>query len=263
MSCSYRASTPTSSSAPTKCSISTSTASSAKPQSASVTSQGASTVSLNGGSAGATNNIINKVADKEKSLFQICLNLQQRLKALPDFGKQLAEEEKDADADTDPVTLLWRTFRRGYPLMTIYNALKPEEPLQIDQSKITEMKWGKAATFRFLQACINNFGISADELFIVTDLYGNDTTGFVKVAKVVNRVLDLLVDQGVLGSEDSANSTTSVELAGGKRTIRQHIISELMRTERTYVQHLKYLQDFKILVEEKGIISEMRFTTSF
>jgi cell division control protein 24 len=40
-----------------------------------------------------------------------------------------------------------------------------------------------------------------------------------------------------------------------KRTKRQHIVEELVTTERTYVQHLELLQDFKKLVEEKGVIS--------
>lgn len=39
-----------------------------------------------------------------------------------------------------------------------------------------------------------------------------------------------------------------------KRSQREHIIDELVKTERTYVQHLELLQAFKKLVEEKGII---------
>jgi hypothetical protein len=41
----------------------------------------------------------------------------------------------------------------------------------------------------------------------------------------------------------------------GKRSQREYIIEELVKTERTYVQHLELLQEFKKLVEEKGIIS--------
>lgn len=40
-----------------------------------------------------------------------------------------------------------------------------------------------------------------------------------------------------------------------KRTQRQHIVDELVRTERTYVQHLELLQSFKKLVEQKGVIA--------
>jgi cell division control protein 24 len=129
----------------------------------------------------ATNNVLNKRADKDTSLFQICLNLQQRLRSVPDFEQWLVEEEQDADDDTDPVTLLWRTFRRGYPLMTIYNALNPKVRLEVDESRVAEKKRGQAATFKFLQACMAELNFPAAECFIITDLYGDDTTGFVKV----------------------------------------------------------------------------------
>lgn len=129
----------------------------------------------------ADNNVLNKRADKESSLFQICLNLRQRLKGVPGLEDELLQEEEDADEDTDIVTLLWRTFRRGYPLMAIYNALQPRVPLTIDETKLNEKKRGQAATFKFLQACVNELKIPTDELFIITDLYGDDTTGFVKV----------------------------------------------------------------------------------
>jgi len=39
-----------------------------------------------------------------------------------------------------------------------------------------------------------------------------------------------------------------------KKTRRQHIVAELVNTERTYVQHLELLHAFKKLVEEKGVI---------
>lgn len=203
----------------------------------------------------ATNNVLNKRADKDTSLFQICLNLQQRLRSVPDFEQWLVEEEQDADDDTDPVTLLWRTFRRGYPLMTIYNALNPKVRLEVDESRVAEKKRGQAATFKFLQACMAELNFPATECFIITDLYGDDTTGFVKVAKVVNRVLDILVRVGVISSETESPDDASISTTTTKRTQRQHIIDELVKTERTYVQHLELLQAFKKLVEEKGVIT--------
>jgi cell division control protein 24 len=66
-------------------------------------------------------------------------------------------------------------------------------------------------------------------------------------------VLDELVAQGKI-----TGVAASLENAGGvvtKRTQREHIIDELVKTERTYVQHLELLQEFKKLVEEKGVIS--------
>ena len=76
-----------------------------------------------------------------------------------------------------------------------------------------------------------------------------------KVTNVVNRVLDSLVQMGKIDSQaidvsDAASMTSTI-----KRTQREHIIDEMVKTERTYVQHLELLQEFKKLVEEKGIIS--------
>lgn len=200
-----------------------------------------------------TDNIMNSVADASSSLFQICVALRQRLLGVEGFRESLEAEEDDADDDTDPVTLLWRTFRRGYPLMLLYNALHPTQPLILPQG-VKEEKKGKAATFKFIQACIVDLKMPSDDLFIITDLYGDDTTGFVKVAKVVNRVLDILVQRGIV--EDVRPTAADFEQAaqGMKRTQRQHIISELVQSERTYVQHLELLQAFKHLVEEKGVI---------
>ncbi|KAF2770500.1 hypothetical protein EJ03DRAFT_360510 [Teratosphaeria nubilosa] len=217
----------------------------------------ASTFTVNGPGDGglvqATNNIMNSVADASSSLFQICVSLKERLMGVPGFAESLQEEDEQADDDTDPVTLLWRTFRRGYPLMYLYNALNTSTPLSL-AAGIRDDKKGKVATFKFLQACVNDLKFPQEECFIVTDLYGDDTTGFVKVAKVVNRVLDILVARNLI--EDRRPSASDFEQANKslKKSQRQHIISELVTTERTYVQHLELLQAFKHLVEEKGII---------
>ena len=93
----------------------------------------------------------------------------------------IAEEEESHDS-IDPVTLMWNSLRRGYPLMTVYNALQKGKPLDVDASRIKEKDLGKAATFKFLQACMAELKFLASELFLITDLYGEDTTGFVKVS---------------------------------------------------------------------------------
>ncbi|KAL6158754.1 Guanine nucleotide exchange factor for Cdc42p [Exserohilum turcicum] len=220
-------------------------------------STSASTTPVNGGPVEASENVLNKRADKDTSLFQRCLTLQMRLRGIPGFDRWMTEEEDKADDDADPVTLLWRTFRRGYPLMELYNALGPPTLLTIPNSKQDEKslkKNEKMACYKFIQSCVADLGIPQESCFILGDLYGDDTTGFVKVTNVVNRVLDELVAQGKISgvNTDSGDSEGGV---GTKRTQREHIIDELVKTERTYVQHLELLQEFKKLVEEKGVIS--------
>jgi cell division control protein 24 len=139
---------------------------------------------VNGGPVEASDNVLNKRADKDTSLFQRCLTLQMRLRAIPGFEKWMREEESKADDDADPVTLLWRTFRRGFPLMELYNALGPRTPLSIPSSNTDEKsqkKNEKMATYNFIKGCVNDLGIPQESCFILGDLYGDDTTGFVKV----------------------------------------------------------------------------------
>jgi len=195
---------------------------------------------------------MNKVAEKEQSLFQICVILRQRLSGVPGFDSFLEEEERGADEDTDPVTLLWRTFRRGYPLLALYNVLRPEKHIQPDLSNISsELKKGKAMTFKFLNACIHDLKFKIEECFIILDLYGDDTTGFVRVTKTVTRMLDILVEQNII--EDTRRDSAEPG-ANGKRSQRQHIVHELVNTERTYVQQLELLQAFQGQCQKTSVV---------
>ena len=129
-------------------------------------------------------NIMNQRADVNSSLYMICLNLKKRLTKVPGFTEyiiEMEEEESESDTSTDPVTSMWNCLRRGYPLMTIYNAMNPAKPLNVDSSRHGESKIAKAATFEFLRACLEDLKFSSSECFLITDLYGGDTTGFVKV----------------------------------------------------------------------------------
>ena len=129
-------------------------------------------------------NVLNKRADKESSLFQICKSLRLRLQGVPGFEHHLDDEEndgEDGEEDIDPVTLLWRTFRRGYPLLTIYNAGGFAAPLVIIEEKVKLEKRAQAATAKFVNACINVLGFPSEDCFTISDLFLDDTTGFVKV----------------------------------------------------------------------------------
>jgi cell division control protein 24 len=149
-----------------------------------------SSTPVNGGPVEASNNVLNKRADKETSLFQRCLNLQMRLRLIPGFDRWLDEEEVNADDDADPVTLLWRTFRRGYPLMEVYNALGPKVRLAVDEVNIKKAdKRAQVAAYKFIQACVGELRFPSEECFILSDLYGDDTTGFVKVRTMIITII--------------------------------------------------------------------------
>ena len=134
-------------------------------------------------------NIMNRRAGADSSLYQICVNLRKRLAEVPGFHEHIAEmEEEEADANdaTDPVTSMWNCLRRGFPLMTIYNAFRPAQPLIVDPN-ISEAKMAKHAAFKFLQACLQDLKFHPAEMFLITDLYGENTTGFVKVGVCSSR----------------------------------------------------------------------------
>ena len=199
----------------------------------------------------ASDNIINQAADSSKSLYQICVKLRQRLAEVPGFDRHL--DEMDRDEAGDPMMVMWNCLKRGYPLLAVYNALRPDSPIEIDPAKVPEAKRPIAAAFKFSEACKKDLDFPSDECFLIKDLHGDDTTGFVKVISAVNRVVDVLQSRHLLLPPDEGRSpTATAPEPNQKRTRRDFIIGELVDTERKYVQDLESLQQFKVAVEEKG-----------
>jgi len=143
------------------------------------------------GNVVANANIINQKADASRSLYQICVSLKQRLSLVPGFEAYLEKLEQDS-ANLDeggPVEALWKLLRTGHPLIAIYNALQPEKPLHVEEKPgDSEAKRSKIAIVKFVQACMSELKLPATESFIVNDLTGSDTTGFVKVTSTTKLV---------------------------------------------------------------------------
>lgn len=167
------------------------------------------------GAPQAANNIGNKPAVAGSSLYQACLALRDRLWCVPGFGEAYLSEstlEPSPDgsaplsglasappspkanappatrpiASSDPVTQLWQLFRLGAPLCALFNHLGPRTPLGINpdanRSNANECKKQVA---RFIIALQNELGWDPDDCFTVSQLYLNDTNGFVKVSSRV------------------------------------------------------------------------------
>ncbi|KAI5283809.1 hypothetical protein KEM54_001823, partial [Ascosphaera aggregata] len=210
----------------------------------------------------AEDNIINRRGGE--SLYQTCANLKKRLAEVPGFEPYLAQidasngDAEADDSDNDPVASVWRCLRSGYPLMTIYNASNPKEPITIDETKVPESKRPKMAAFKFLQACLSDLACPQQDCFLLADLYSESTTGFVKVIKMVNKVLDMLEAQGHLYKPSDTDTPTNdhVKESGQvKLTRRQHILKEMIETERDYVLHMENLQALRKELEQSGAIS--------
>jgi cell division control protein 24 len=138
------------------------------------------------GNVVATSNIINQRADASRSLYQICVSLKNRLAQVPGFeeySKQLDQMAQDPD-EGGPVESVWKLLRTGHPLLVIYNALEPEERLSVEEvANATEEKLSKIAIMKFYRACLNDLKLPPAESFMIKDLTGSDTTGFVKVSE--------------------------------------------------------------------------------
>lgn len=205
------------------------------------------------------NNIIN--TREGESLYQICIKLQRRLTGVPGFEEHLAQIEKREASGSDPVSSLWQCFREGVPLLAIFNASQPEEGnLKVKQNSAPERR-GKEAAYLFTKACKEQMKIPSIDIFTLTDLFSDNTTGFVKVTKVVNRVLDLLQMSGKISTPRNSNgSGESFELSGNastkppkQMTRRDHILKELVDSERYYVDHLEKLHQLKKELEGAGL----------
>ncbi|RMZ82428.1 hypothetical protein DV737_g2097, partial [Chaetothyriales sp. CBS 132003] len=207
------------------------------------------------------NNIIN-VRDGE-GLYRQCIKLRRRLSGVPGFRPYIDEMEEREAEGADPVSSLWQCFRSGLPLLAIYNASNPEEGDLCINMDMPEKKWGKQAAFLFTKSCMQQMNIPATDTFTVTDLYSDNTSGFTRVIKLVDRVLDILQLSGKLhattDSEDSRDGTasttsSSTDRPAPKMTKRQYILRELVETERQYVHHLQNLQGLKKEIEEVGAL---------
>ncbi|TVY54711.1 Rho guanine nucleotide exchange factor scd1 [Lachnellula cervina] len=205
------------------------------------------------GSVVATNNIINQRADASRSLYQICVQLRQRLTQVPGFDVHLHDSEDENEGeDEDPVSSLWRCLRKGTPLMTIYNAIQPPIPLHLDEKKETPQKRAKRATFKFVEACLTGeLHVPPGECFALSDLFGDDTTGFVKV---INLVLDVAQQRGQLLSVEEESADPSTMTISEKMSYRDHVVQEMVNTERKYVQDLENLHDLKKQIEQNGVV---------
>jgi cell division control protein 24 len=75
----------------------------------------------------------------------------------------------------------------------------------------------------------------------------------IQVTQVINLVLDVAKQKGLLGAAEQ-DDTTSTTMPGSKMTMRDHIVQELVNTERKYVQDLENLHELKKTIEQKGVI---------
>ncbi|KAK6332746.1 hypothetical protein TWF696_002768 [Orbilia brochopaga] len=203
----------------------------------------------------ATDSLINKQADASQSLYQICMNLKKRLELIPEVKKYLDEfatDPEDPDLPADPVYQVWQTFRNGASLAQLSRTLVAGAPVKEATEVPDSLNKKKKLVFQFLKEVNEKLKLSGDDTFIISHLYGEDTNGFVKVARVVSAVLDELENRGIVAiNERLAEKKTDM----ASLDKRGKSVAEFLDTERKYVQDLEALQDYMHALQAAEIVS--------
>ncbi|KTW29133.1 uncharacterized protein T551_02407 [Pneumocystis jirovecii RU7] len=206
-----------------------------------------------------TNSITNKPAIASSSIYQMCREIHERLLEVPNFEIYLTNARSQSDLfpagiTNDPVSLLWQCFRQGASLCALYNALKPEKPLTVNpKAHLTSMNACKANVYHFLLACRNELGYKDSDLFSISQLYQDDTNGFVKVAKTVSLILDKLEEQNLLIKRKKV--ICHDQNLNKPKDNRAKVVAELLDTERKYVQDMETLQNYMHALQSNEIVS--------
>ncbi|ORY40088.1 hypothetical protein BCR33DRAFT_719503 [Rhizoclosmatium globosum] len=147
-----------------------------------------------------------------KPLFQRCVDLIATLYSFPLFEfylfpdgveayLQQAEDPSALPAISDPVEVLWNCFKLGAPLCVVYNELaaattgsflKPADVSTVRPPFYPTMPC-KDNLYKFITACRQEMNMQlAAELGGVSELYKDDTAGFMKFLKLVEELILLI-----------------------------------------------------------------------
>jgi cell division control protein 24 len=124
------------------------------------------------------------VTPRAKPLYQSCLDMKEQLSQISGFPPIFALQRTESEEE-DPLTFLMQVFRRGIPLLMLLARVQGVQDIShyiYSENYIgDERKIPKVATVKFVEICRRDLGFKSDECFTISDLFGNDTTGFVKV----------------------------------------------------------------------------------
>ncbi|KAL1921034.1 uncharacterized protein VTP21DRAFT_11669 [Calcarisporiella thermophila] len=184
------------------------------------------------------------------SLFQTCRALLELLRRVPSFEPFIAA----APMSPDPVQTLWHICREGHPLIHLLNTWRPHHAMDISAHLTTRReKNQKICVYYFLRALRDSAAIPEEELFRISDVFSDDTSGFVKVTRVISSLLNLMEADGLLlKNEADAVSVNSSQLHCDTRSMA---IAEFVETERKYVNDMEFLQNYMNLLQENRIVS--------
>ncbi|TIC01172.1 hypothetical protein E3Q18_00829 [Wallemia mellicola] len=202
----------------------------------------------------ASKSQINRSPLQTQSVYQRCLLLRSRLLRVEGFSMFL-----DSVHSTNCVNLLWECFKLGNSLCHLFNQLGLEQQLEVsDNYDINKQSICKKGVARFIISCKllgdTTTGWTSDDLFTVTDLYKQDTSGFIRVLHTVNLVLNELDKRGKL-IEVTPTQTDDAPILQSTNQSRVKITQELIESERKFIMDMELLQSFSNEIRQSNIFS--------
>jgi cell division control protein 24 len=113
------------------------------------------------------------------SFFQQFVLFTERLYRVPGFDQYMDATHHPSN---DPVATLWDVFRQGHSLTHLYNVMFPDNRLPDKSNAKSSANAAKANVYHFLLALKTKLHFAEEDTFTISELYQDDTNGFVKVA---------------------------------------------------------------------------------
>lgn len=145
-----------------------------------------------------------------------------------------------ANLSVDPITQLWRLFQRGTPLCLIYNHIRPEEPITIQDHD--DLRMCKKAVYDFVVAVKTNLLVDDESMFTISNVFSDNTHDLLRIVQVVSSLLD----QFNMVPYDQQESELAASFGEIKITDeRSKVFNELIQTERKYISDLELLLSYR------------------
>ncbi|KAM5350267.1 hypothetical protein ACJ41O_006772 [Fusarium nematophilum] len=176
--------------------------------------------------------------EEEGPILCKCLEIRLQLVQLPGFLLLLEQDNRWNDG----FHALRALFRQGFPFLTLLQALghiqrKPLLSLPWHREDVRKSR--KNAVNVFLKACSEDLEVGQDNLFTESDLYHDDSAGFLKVLSLVSLILGRLAKSGTVAVPDPKPVLLSPEM--GPQVESQARIEAFLADERSYVSQLETL----------------------
>ncbi|KAJ3141358.1 hypothetical protein HK100_007786 [Physocladia obscura] len=199
-----------------------------------------------------------------KPLFKRCIDLIATLYSFPLFEfylfpdgieNYLVQSSDDSlPTIAEPVEVLWHTFKLGAPLCVIYNELAATvNGAFLSPSDVSHLIVGtyptkpcKENVYQFLTACAEMGIPLSKELSGISELYKDNTSGFMKFLKLVEDLIHRIeLADNMPPLKQLPFSTELLKEISNPLDNRARVIKEIVETERAYLFALEELQNYE------------------